>query len=149
AVGILFARPERGIMAVVSSGTSGGVMIRRLLPAVLILPALLGWFRIAGTRARLFDPDFGLWLLVVLIMSVFTVLVGWNGRLLFRSDIDRAKAEKMLAHQAMHDALTQLPNRRLFAEELEHALQKVKGVEEKLAVLFLDLDLFKIGRAHV
>jgi diguanylate cyclase (GGDEF)-like protein len=144
AIGILCARPERGIMAVVSSATSGGVMIRRLLPAVLVLPALLGWFRIAGTRARLFDPDFGLWLLVVLIMSVFAVLVGWNARLLFRSDIDRSKAEISLEHQAMHDTLTQLPNRRLFADELEVALKNAKGEEEKTAVLFLDLDLFKV-----
>ena len=144
ATGILCARPERGIMAVVTSATSGGVMIRRLLPAVLILPALLGWFRIAGTKARLFDPDFGLWLLVVLIMSVFAALIGWNGRLLFRSDIDRAKAETSLTYQATHDALTQLPNRRLFADELERALQGAKDSEEKIAVLFLDLDLFKV-----
>jgi diguanylate cyclase (GGDEF)-like protein len=140
AIGVLCVRPERGIMAVVSSDSSGGLMVRRLLPAVIILPAVLGWFRLAGMRAQLFDPDFGLWLLVVLIMSVFAVLIGWNGRLLFRSDIDRASAERTLAYQATHDSLTQLPNRRMFIERVQRDLdRKTPG-----AVLFIDLDLFKV-----
>jgi len=143
-IGILCARPERGIMAVVSSGSSGGVMIRRLLPAVIILPAALGWIRLEAQKARFVDPDFEMWLLVVLIMSVFAILVGWNGRLLFRSDIDHANAEKTLAYQATHDALTQLPNRRLFTEQLERELDRAKQTGAITAVLFLDLDLFKV-----
>ncbi|HLJ74037.1 MAG TPA: EAL domain-containing protein [Thermoanaerobaculia bacterium] len=142
--GILCVRPERGIMAVVSSATSGGVMIRRLLPAAIILPALVGWLRIAGTRARWFDADLGLWLTILVLMTVFAVLIGWNSRLLFRADVDRAKAEKSLAFQALHDNLTQLPNRRMFSEELERVLQGSKDAEEAAAVLFLDLDLFKV-----
>ncbi|HEY8131063.1 MAG TPA: EAL domain-containing protein, partial [Thermoanaerobaculia bacterium] len=144
AIGILCARPERGIMAVVTSGSSGGVMIRRLLPAVIILPAALGWIRLEAQKARLVDPDFEMWLLVVLIMSLFAILVGWNGRLLFRSDIDRANAERTLAYQATHDALTQLPNRRLFTEQLERKLDRAKKSGTTTAVLFLDLDLFKV-----
>jgi diguanylate cyclase (GGDEF)-like protein len=144
AVGVLCARPTRGIMAVVSSNSSGGVMVRRLLPAVLFLPAALGWIRLAGTRAKVFDADFGLWLLVVLIMSVFAVLVGWNGKLLFRSDIDRATSERTLAYQATHDALTHLPNRRLFIERLEQELARGERERKFSAVLFLDLDLFKV-----
>ena len=144
AIGVLCARPASGIMAVVSSNSSGGVMIRRLLPAVLIVPAALGWIRLAGTRARLFDADFGLWLLVVMIMSVFAVLVGWNGRLLFRSDLDRAASERTLAYQATHDALTQLPNRRLFIEQLGKELDRSTKSGNSAAVPFVDLDLFKV-----
>ena len=77
-------------------------------------------------------------------MSVFAILVGWSGRLLFRSDIDRAEAEKTLAYQAMHDALTQLPNRRLFTEQLEKELDRARQQRSMIAVLFLDLDLFKV-----
>jgi diguanylate cyclase (GGDEF)-like protein len=140
AIGILCARPARGIMAIVSSRSSGGIMVRRLLPAVLIIPAALGWIRHQTYRARLLDPEFELWLLIILIMSLFAVLVGWNGRLLFRSDVDRAMSERTLAHQATHDALTQLPNRRLFMERLDQELARAKNA----AVLFLDLDLFKV-----
>lgn len=140
AVGILSARPTRSFMAVVSSDSSGGLMIRRLMPAVIILPALLGWFRNAGERAQLFDPDIGLWLLVVLMMTVFTVLIGWNGRLLFRSDVDRANAEQTLAWEATHDGLTGLANRRMFIDRLQHELDD----DDRATVLFIDLDLFKV-----
>jgi diguanylate cyclase (GGDEF)-like protein len=141
AIGILCARPSRGIMQVFSSNSSGGMMVRRLLPAVLIIPLLLGGIRLGGQRTTLFETEFGIWLLVVMIMSVLAIMVGWNGKLLFRSDIDRANAERTLAHQASHDALTQLPNRRMFIERLEQAISTGK---QDCAILFLDLDLFKV-----
>ena len=109
AAGILCARPGHGIIAVVSSDTNGGTMMRRLLPAVIVVPAVLGGLRLAGHQVLLFDSAVGLWLLVIAIMTVFAVLVGWNALLLHRVDIDRARHERLLAHQAQHDALTELP----------------------------------------
>jgi diguanylate cyclase (GGDEF)-like protein len=144
AIGVLCARPTRGMMAIVTSASSGGMMIRRLLPAILIVPAALGWIRHGAIHARIFDPEFEDWLLVVLIMTALALMVGWNGRLLFRSDLDHAEVAKTLAHQATHDALTQLPNRRLFIEELERELQRAKEKRAALGVLFIDLDLFKV-----
>jgi diguanylate cyclase (GGDEF)-like protein len=144
ATGLLCARPKQGIMAVISSRSSGGTMVRRLLPAVLIVPAVFGALRLAGQRAEIFDTPFGLWLLVVTIMTVLAVLVGWNAHLLFRSDIDRSNAEKMLAFQATHDALTQLPNRRLFIQRLAEDLSRPDRNGTLTAVLFVDLDLFKV-----
>jgi GGDEF domain-containing protein len=54
----------------------------------------------------------------------------------------RWKLERDLAHQAFHDALTQLPNRTLFGDRLEHALVRSRAMEP-LAVMLLDLDGFK------
>lgn len=48
-----------------------------------------------------------------------------------------------LAHQAHHDALTGLPNRVLFTDRLEQAINKAKRNSEQLAVFFIDLDHFK------
>ena len=143
-IGVLCARPSRGIMAVFSSFTSGGVMIRRLLPAVLIVPAALGWLRVPHLHRRIVDRDFELWLLIVVIMSILMILVGWSSRLLHRSDLDRAESERVLAYQATHDSLTQLPNRRFFLERLENELARAKSADAPVAVLFFDLDLFKI-----
>ena len=144
AIGVLCARPADGIMAVISSDTSGGAMIRRLLPAVLIVPAALGALRLVGQQGLLFDTAFGLWLLVVSIMTVFAALVGWSAQLLYRSDVDRANAALTLAHQASQDALTQLPNRRLFIERLTAALEQSKESGVSVAVLFIDMDAFKV-----
>ena len=58
--------------------------------------------------------------------------------------IERSAFEDRLAHQAHHDPLTALPNRALFGELLEHALRRTQRSGSALAVLFLDLDRFKV-----
>ena len=57
---------------------------------------------------------------------------------------DRKRAEEQIEFQAYHDALTQLPNRRLFVERLELSLLTAKRARGNVAVLFIDLDRFKI-----
>lgn len=52
------------------------------------------------------------------------------------------EAEAKIAHMALHDPLTDLPNRVLFRERLEHALHRLQ-YGERCAVLYLDLDNFK------
>jgi len=56
---------------------------------------------------------------------------------------ERWRAEKQVAHMACHDALTDLPNRILFREELETAIKRADRSGEHVAVLYLDLDHFK------
>ena len=58
---------------------------------------------------------------------------------------DRKRAEERLLHEAFHDVLTGLPNRALFVDHLKLSVERVKRREDRLfAVLFLDLDRFKI-----
>lgn len=57
----------------------------------------------------------------------------------------RKRTEKQLLHDALHDALTDLPNRALFMDRLERSLERHKRNPNYLfAVLFLDLDRFKL-----
>lgn len=57
----------------------------------------------------------------------------------------RTKAEERLSHEALHDPLTNLANRRLFANRLEHAIEWNKRHPDDLfAVIYLDFDRFKI-----
>ena len=58
---------------------------------------------------------------------------------------ERKRAESQLQHDALHDALTGLPNRVLFLDRLQHALSRRRREDRSfLAVLFLDLDRFKL-----
>jgi diguanylate cyclase (GGDEF)-like protein/PAS domain S-box-containing protein len=61
-----------------------------------------------------------------------------------RDITDRKVLEKQLRHQAFHDSLTNLPNRALFMERLEHALARANRRTGGAALLFLDLNNFKL-----
>ncbi len=62
-----------------------------------------------------------------------------------RDITERKRAEEMLAHNAFHDGLTNLPNRALFMDRLQHALTFSKrDPNYKFAVLLIDVDEFKI-----
>ena len=70
-------------------------------------------------------------------------------------DHERARLERelaiersRLAHHAFHDALTGLPNRRLFFDRLSHALALVERHGKGIALLYLDVDAFKSINDH-
>lgn len=60
-----------------------------------------------------------------------------------RFAIERARSEQQLAHRALHDALTGLPNRVLFLDRLTYALAQTERQESWAGIFFLDLDGFK------
>ncbi len=80
-------------------------------------------------------------------VEVTSVPVIYNGRagvLSILHDVtERKQLEDQLAHQAFHDPLTNLANRVLFRDRVEHALQRAVRGKSSPSVLFIDLDNFK------
>jgi GGDEF domain-containing protein len=109
---------------------------RRLLSTatVLSMPALTAGVSLVVGRT----PDI-LLLIVSMLVSIPLLLVRfWNLAL------RRMKAEQALAHQASHDELTGLPNRRTLLEEVDSAVRRLRaGTLPSVAIFFCDLDGFK------
>ena len=89
----------------------------------------------------------GSWHILESTASVVGGIAGEATRLVIvnRDITDRKRVEQMLAHSAFHDPLTNLPNRALFIDRLQHTLTlSQRHASYKLAVLFIDVDEFKV-----
>ncbi|GLO62867.1 hypothetical protein MACH09_33750 [Vibrio sp. MACH09] len=84
---------------------------------------------------------------LVPVFSMHIMLKEWTDvPEMFCIDIDMTEQHKAvteLERLAISDTLTKLPNRRFLEEELERRITEAKRFEQKVAVLFIDLDLFK------
>jgi PAS domain S-box-containing protein len=85
-----------------------------------------------------------------ILESVATAIPNEEGQIdrlvIVNRDItERKRAEETIAHNALHDTLTNLPNRALFLDRVRHVLTlSQRHTSYKFAVLFLDLDDFKV-----
>ncbi|MGD1922413.1 MAG: EAL domain-containing protein [Pleurocapsa sp.] len=74
-----------------------------------------------------------------------TYAVESANRVLKEEILQRHQLEQKLRHDALHDSLTELPNRSLFMQEIEKCLDNaIDNAKEQFAILFIDLDRFKI-----
>lgn len=94
--GILAARPEHGLMAIVSSNGAGGIMARRLMPAAVVLPLILGGLALFGQSQGWYDTEFRLSLLVGSSILFFAIFIWWGAASLRNIDTERQRAESSL-----------------------------------------------------
>ncbi|MBL1146492.1 MAG: response regulator [Pseudomonadota bacterium] len=104
---IFFARPTHGLMQVFSSTGPGGVITRRLLPLVVVIPVLGGWlFRLALQQGTIGEiAAFASFVLVIVIL--FTALVWWVAVIL--DAVDRKQRQAAVELQEAKD-LAELAN---------------------------------------
>jgi PAS domain S-box-containing protein len=100
ALALLGARPGRGLTRVVFSDSTGGTMMRRLLPTAMLVPLALGLVWRSAERAGYFGPGFGLPLTVVSSVAIFAVVLYFNAYWLDQADGERRRAETALRQSA-------------------------------------------------
>lgn len=117
-LGILFSRPQDGPLSAITSDKAGGEMARRLLPYAFLLPVTLGWLRLQGQYAGLFDLEQGLAIFVVTLSTIFIsiILLNANGLNLLGAErehlIERkrlARKEVELEREKLHSLFLQAP----------------------------------------
>ncbi len=92
-LGVLFARPDRGGMARLTSAGPGGALLRRLFPAAIALPVLIAWLMLIGEDQRLYGHRVGAWMFATAVIAVFGALAWVFARTLERTDVERRSAE--------------------------------------------------------
>ena len=125
-VGILFVHPEQQLMSFILSDTAGGLMLRHLLPATIVIPIIAGGLIILGARAGFYEMAFAVPLCVVASIVVLTTLIWRNAIALHRSDAKRTQAE-----DALRNAYNDLEQR------VEERTRELSRVNENLQVEIL------------
>lgn len=114
-------------------------MVRQMLAELLDKPSHA---RRAILRIRHVDES---WRFVEVVATNHLRDSNVGGIIINMRDVTERKAlEERLIHQASHDPLTSLPNRALFSERLGQALEESAHTNTKVAVMFVDLDNFKV-----
>ena len=142
ALGWLAARPEAGLMRVLSARSAGGAVARRALLPSLLIPTVLGYLA-QWLEARGIVSQAGT---VTLLAVASGGLVGW---IIWSVSVllDRVEREQRvtthLRADANTDELTGLGNRRAFQAALTGLLRRRRDEDAAVSLLMLDLDLFK------
>ncbi len=93
---VICAIPDHGIMIAISGNDFSGFLLRRLLPAAIVIPILIGWLRLEGERHEFFGSSFGVLMVAVVYIILFILLIWKVARSLNRFDLERSHAEEEL-----------------------------------------------------
>ncbi|WP_241663970.1 ATP-binding protein [Stutzerimonas nosocomialis] len=118
ALGMLFVDPARGTAGLFVSASASGYLMRRLIPAALAAPLLLGWLMLIAQGTDRVDIEFGTALLIV---SLIVLLVG------------------LIVHQAMVLHATEAERERLLARERQ-SRERISDILESIHDAFAAVD---------
>ena len=93
---MLFAQPDKGIMKHLTSTLSGSVTARILIPAAVLVPSLIGLFRLQGHWAGIYNTEFGVALYTLIIIILFLALAWYSASVLNRRDMVKMQTEDAL-----------------------------------------------------
>jgi signal transduction histidine kinase len=117
--GLLFARPDRGWVALITSEDLGGVAARRLLVPTIVVPIILCWTWVQGLGAQLYVPEEGIALLALTSIAVFAMLVIQSASVLRATD--REREQLLLRERSAREEAQR-------AEKIAEDANRAKGV---------------------
>lgn len=144
----LAVRPDKGLMQVITSNTTGGAMARRLLPAAVLIPLVLGALAFSSEKHEIIDIESGMSLFAFASVVLFGAVIWCNARLLFLAEGERQRTMEKLketseelersntelqqfASVASHDLTEPLRMITSYLELLNIKAQKKLGAEEQ------------------
>lgn len=106
-VGVMLARTEYGFSAIIVSVDSGGFLARRVLPAAVLAPFLIGWLRLQGEYAGYYGTSLGTAILTTANVAFFIGLLWLSARSLNRKDAEQRRVQEdlQLSQQRLRDII--------------------------------------------
>lgn len=98
-LGLLAANPDSRALMLLASDSLGGTAARRLLPAVVLIPTVVGWLRMIGQDRGFYDTGFGATLTVFFSVVLMFAIIYFYSETIHRVDQDRKRAEHDLAEK--------------------------------------------------
>jgi PAS domain S-box-containing protein len=92
-IALLTAQPDRQPVITIFEDSAAGVLARRIIPAAFAVPLILGWMRVIGPRANLYDHAFGAALRSVLEIAMLGGLSWWTIQAVRMRDIHQRRAD--------------------------------------------------------
>ncbi|HEY9855523.1 MAG TPA: histidine kinase dimerization/phospho-acceptor domain-containing protein [Stenomitos sp.] len=149
ACAVLMDPANQGMMDYLNPEQPGGIFLRRFLPAVLVLPPLLGWLRVLGERLGYFGTSVGVTGMVVATVLIGICLLGWCATSLnaleferrrMLVEVSRREAELRQAQQiaALKDTFLST-----ISHEIKTPLSLITGYAELLEEKYPDEELLR------
>src|SRR5215510_9754655 len=148
-IGVVCARPRSGLVSLLSSASPGGYIARRLAPAAIVIPVIIGSSAFLGVKAGYFEAPSAALMITAVSILLFLGLI-WRSAVRLRAiDADRALAEAALCkaysnlqqrvseqeaelRRANQDIWAEMVERERVAEESHEGLTERMRVEARL-----------------
>lgn len=124
---LLLARPNHGIMRILTTPLTVSKLARRLLIATFFIPVFLVYVLICGEKAELYSVQTEVSLLAISIIIIFSWLIWWMTSLLYKNDIERIQKDELIRSKSI-----QLENATKLLEDKVNELEASKTKIQQL-----------------
>jgi len=118
ALSILAARPTHPPISTLLSDSVGGLILRRLLPAAIIMPALVGFAALSVVRRGGFDAELAVLIFTLTTIVVFVALTSWTADRLHKLDLaNRRTVDRLQRAEAIYHSLVETLPQNIFRKD--------------------------------
>jgi signal transduction histidine kinase len=134
-LGLMLTIPEYGPMRLFTDLGPAGLLVRRILPAVIVVPVVLGFLRLLGEQANLYDLAFGTATRTLAEIALMMSLLWWTASAISRQTRARERIEEEL-RESQHQLQTDLADSQLLQRVSAEIIRE--GGEQSLYDTIID-----------